>query len=121
MNMKHFLCLLFCLSFLLFPVYAQESYETYSGDTFKTGDILWRLTGDYSGASRIIDVVVREKGIYSVIDSTRGRIFTYDHEGNLLYIFGGIGSQEGTFDTPTAIDTIGDEIIVLDGSKKSCG
>ena len=82
-----------------------------------SGDILWRLTGDYSGASRIIDVVVREKGIYSVIDSTRGRIFTYDHEGNLLYIFGGIGSQEGTFDTPTAIDTIGDEIIVLDGSK----
>lgn len=55
----------------------------------------------YSGASRIIDVVVREKGIYSVIDSTRGRIFTYDHEGNLLYIFGGIGSQEGTFDTPS--------------------
>ncbi len=82
-----------------------------------SGDILWRLTGDYSGASRIIDVVVREKGIYSVIDSTRGRIFTYDHEGNLLYIFGGIGSQEGTFDTPTAIDTIGDEIIVLDDSK----
>ena len=82
-----------------------------------SGDILWRLTGDYSGASRIIDVVVREKGIYSVIDSTRGRIFTYDHEGNLLYIFGGIGSQEGTFDMPTAIDTIGDEIIVLDGSK----
>ena len=40
MNMKHFLCLLFCLSFLLFPVYAQESYETYSGDTFKTGDVL---------------------------------------------------------------------------------
>ena len=82
-----------------------------------SGDLTWRLTGDYSGASRITDVVVRDKGIYSIIDSTRGRIFTYDHEGNLLYIFGGIGSQEGTFDTPTAIDTIGDEIIVLDGSK----
>ena len=82
-----------------------------------SGDLTWRLTGDYSGASRITDVVVRDKGIYSIIDSTRGRIFTYDHEGNLLYVFGGIGSQEGTFDTPTAIDTIGDEIIVLDGSK----
>ena len=45
MNMKHFLCLLFCLSFLLFPVYAQESYETYSGDTFKTGDVL--TLGDF--------------------------------------------------------------------------
>lgn len=87
------------------------------GENGVSGDLFWRLSGDYSGASRIIDVVVREKGIYSILDSTRGRIFTYDHEGNLLYVFGGIGSQEGTFDTPTAIDTIGDEILVLDSAK----
>ena len=82
-----------------------------------SGDLFWRETGMYSGPSRIVDVVVRDKGIYSIIDSTRGRIFTYDHEGNLLYIFGGIGSQEGTFTTPTAIDTIGEEILVLDSNK----
>ncbi len=82
-----------------------------------SGDLTWRLTGTYSGASRIVDVVVRGKGIYSILDSARGRIFTYDHEGNLLYIFGGLGSQEGTFTTPTAIDTIGEEILVLDANK----
>ena len=43
-----------------------------------------------------LPVVVRNQGIYSILDSVRGRIFTYDHEGNLLYIFGGLGSQEGT-------------------------
>lgn len=82
-----------------------------------SGDLSWRLTGTYSGASRIVDVVVREKGIYTILDSARGRIFTYDHEGNLLYIFGGLGSQEGTFTTPVAIDTIGEEILVLDSNK----
>lgn len=84
---------------------------------YLSGDLSYRATGTYSGSSRIVDVVVREKGIYSVIDSTRGRIFTYDHEGNLLYIFGGIGSQEGTFTTPVAIDTIGEEILALDSNK----
>ncbi len=82
-----------------------------------SGDLTWRLSGTYSGASRIVDVVVRGKGIYSILDSSRGRIFTYDHEGNLLYIFGGLGSQEGTFTTPVAIDTIGEEILVLDSNK----
>ena len=49
-----------------------------------SGDILWRLTGDYSGASRIIDVVVRRKE--SIRSSTpRG-------EGSLPTIMKGIFS-----------------------------
>ena len=78
------------------------------------GDIRIGTYGDYSGPSEITDVVYRDKGIYSMLDRKRGRIFTYDKEGNLLYIFGGIGSQEGTFTTPVAIEISGDEIIVLD-------
>ncbi len=85
--------------------------------TTLSGDLTWRLSGTYSGASRIVDVVVRNQGIYSILDSSRGRIFTYDHEGNLLYIFGGLGSQEGTFTIPVAIDTIGERVLVLDSSK----
>ena len=79
-----------------------------------SGDLFWRLGGDYSGASRIVDVVYRSNGIYSAVDKTRGRIFTYDHEGNLLYVFGGMGSQEGTFKNPVAIEEKGEEIIILD-------
>ncbi|MGN6714203.1 gluconolactonase [Anaerocolumna jejuensis] len=82
-----------------------------------SGDFGWSLTGDYSGASRITDVVYRGEGIYSVIDSTRGRIFTYDSEGNLLYIFGGKGSQKGTFKNPAAIEASGDKILALDSER----
>ncbi len=78
------------------------------------GDLIIGTYGDYSGPSQITDVVYRDKGIYSLLDRRRGRIFTYDKEGNLLYIFGGIGTQEGTFNVPVAIETVGDEIIVLD-------
>ena len=78
------------------------------------GDIVTGTYGTYSGASEFTDVVYRGHGIYSLLDRKRGRIFTYDKEGNLLYIFGGLGSQEGTFNTPVAIESIGDQIIVLD-------
>lgn len=78
------------------------------------GDLSIDGFAEYAGPSQIIDVVYRQNGIYSLLDRKRGRIFTYDHEGNLLYIFGGLGSQQGTFITPVAIENIGDTIIVLD-------
>ncbi len=81
------------------------------------GDLLIDGNTDYSGASKFIDVVYRDNGIYSCLDSKRGRIFTYDHEGNLLYIFGGLGTQKGTFKLPSAIEAIGDKIVVLDDTK----
>lgn len=81
------------------------------------GDLLFDEYGDNSGASEFIDVVYREKGVYSLLERKRGRIFTYDKEGNLLYIFGGLGSQEGTFTTPTAIETTNEQLIVLDANQ----
>ncbi len=83
------------------------------------GDIKTAKYGDYSGPSEIVDVVYRDKGKYSLLDRKRGRIFTYDKEGNLLYIFGGIGLQKGTFQTPAAIEAIDDEILVLDAGRNS--
>ena len=78
------------------------------------GDLWIDGMSDYSGPSEITDVVYRDKGIYSLLDRKRGRIFTYDHEGNLLYIFGGLGTQAGTFKAPAAIETLNDKILVLD-------
>ena len=49
------------------------------------GDLWVAAAGDYSGPSQINDVVYRGEGVYSLLDRKRGRIFTYDHEGNLLY------------------------------------
>ena len=81
------------------------------------GDLQIDGISEYSGPSQFTDVVYREKGIYSCLDRKRGRIFTYDHEGNLLYIFGGRGTQEGTFQLPVAVEDIGGRIAILDATK----
>lgn len=88
------------------------------GENGNVGGDLWiDGTTDYAGASQFTDVVYRDNGIYSCLDRKRGRIFTYDHEGNLLYIFGGLGTQEGTFSMPVAIEDIGGRLIVLDATR----
>jgi len=81
------------------------------------GDLLIDGAGDYAGASRIVDVVYRGRGIYTVLDQKRGRVFTYDSEGNLLYIFGGLGSQAGTFNMPVAVEELNGKILVLDAGR----
>lgn len=90
------------------------------GDNKNVGGDLW--TGGhstYAGASQITDVVYRGKGMYSLLDRKRGRVFTYDHEGNLLYIFGGLGTQLGTFKVPAAIEAMGSKMVILDSSNES--
>lgn len=67
---------------------------------------------------RFVDVLVRENGTYSVLDQTYGRIFTYDENGNLLYVFGGQGPQKGQFRVAVAMVSVGNQILVLDSSLK---
>lgn len=83
------------------------------------GDIAINGTANTAGPSKIVDVVYRDKGVYSLLDSKRGRIFTYDHEGNLLYIFGGLGTQAGTMQTPVAIEYAKDRILTLDAKQNA--
>ena len=40
------------------------------------------------GMSQLVGVTVSENGNFTVVDELRGRLFTYDNEGNLLYITG---------------------------------
>lgn len=88
------------------------------GENENVGGDLWiEGSTDYAGPSQITDVVYRDKGIFSLLDRKRGRIFTYDHEGNLLYIFGGLGTQVGTFMAPVAIESVGNQIVVLDSNR----
>lgn len=83
------------------------------------GDIVYRLRGASGGPSRLVDIKYRGDGIYSVLDALRGRVFTYDNEGNLLYIYGGIGTQTGTFRTPVALEQMGNKQLVLDQGKET--
>lgn len=69
--------------------------------------------------SIIVDVAVREDGIYAALDTTMNRVFVYDQEGSLLYAFGGGGSQEGTFYNPSSIEMYDDIIMVSDRTYNS--
>lgn len=72
------------------------------------------------GPSRIIDITVHENmERYSILDENRGRIFTYDKEGNLLYISGGKGSLQDQLSGPTSIAYFNELIIVTDNVSKS--
>mgnify|MGYP001241815884 CR=1 FL=1 len=79
------------------------------------GDIEFPSIGSPKGPSMLVDVAIDyDSNTYSVLDRKRGRVFTYDDDGNLLYVFGGLGEQIGTFKSPSAIDIVGDKILVLD-------
>jgi hypothetical protein len=64
--------------------------------------------------SAFVDVNVDDEGFINVLDSTKGRIFQYDQDSNLIAIFGNKSNQVGAFDSPVAIDNIDGKIIVLD-------
>lgn len=66
--------------------------------------------------SRFIDIVARENEIYSGLDLEKGRVFTYDVDGHLLYVFGTIGDQLGAMTKPTAIDEVNGDLLVLDAA-----
>ncbi|WP_228275726.1 hypothetical protein [Gracilibacillus oryzae] len=66
------------------------------------------------GPSRLIDIDVTDSEVYSVLDSKQGRIFTYNGDGHLMYVFGGLGNQIGLFHTPVAIERVDDSFLVLD-------
>ena len=76
------------------------------------GDVWWDNAGGVSGSSRLIDITVLDNDIYYAIDRTRGRIFGYDDQGNLLYAFGSIGNKLGYLQFPTAIDHMDNDLIV---------
>ncbi len=78
------------------------------------GDLIWQ-----KDVSRFIDIALTDNNVYSALDSTGGKIFTYDGEGNLLYAFGGKGSQLGVFQMPVALTYKGDDLLVLDARTAS--
>ncbi len=63
------------------------------------------------------DITVDDEGYIYALDLTRGRVFQYDAEGTLLFTYGGIGSQTGTFRQPVAIEKWGEYVLVLDQLK----
>ncbi len=72
-----------------------------------------------SGPSTIIDVALGEYGMWTIVDSKRSRLYTYDSDGNLLFAFGDKGAQLGNLSQPTAIAYRGSSLYVLDATLNS--
>lgn len=86
----------------------------YPGQWDRGGQYADRAT--YTGPSAFSDVTAGRHGMYSILDGKRGRVFTYDRTGRLLFVFGGPGSQTGLFTSAVALDMLGDDVLVLDRS-----
>lgn len=83
------------------------------------GDVVWGNAGGASGPARFSDITVMDNEVYVALDETRGRLFGYNNQGQLLYAFGGKGSIDGYFRNPTAIEHNGYDLFVLDGLNAS--
>lgn len=68
------------------------------------------------GPSKIVDVALGPMGTWSIIDKTRSKVFTYDEDGSLMFVFGDQGSQLGNMETVNGIVYKGNDLLVLDNT-----
>ena len=71
------------------------------------------------GQSTFVDVTVHDNGTYSVLDSKRARVFTYDKNDNLLFVFGYRGTMHGQVENAAALDNIGETMLILDSRQNA--
>ncbi len=71
------------------------------------------------GPSKIKDVAVGPQDTWSIIDSARNKVFTYDQNGNLLFAFGDTGDVLGQMKSLSGITYQGENMILLDNSNNT--
>ena len=65
-------------------------------------------------ASRLTDVAVGPDGLYSLLDNKNKRVFTYDVDGNLLYVFGKTDDNDSFWQNGVSMVYHGRDIYILD-------
>ncbi|MCQ6563115.1 NHL repeat-containing protein [Paenibacillus mendelii] len=60
-----------------------------------------------------VDLSVDRQGFITTVDQTTGKLFQYDSLGNPLFIFGGLGTQNGLFITPSSVAQTSDGVIYV--------
>ena len=76
------------------------------------GDLVRRSTGNQGNIFQ--DVAVDEDGFITMLDTNLRKIFEYDSEGNMTFVYGAQGKQEGLFEKPVALAKLGKKTLVLD-------
>lgn len=80
----------------------------------QVGDASLKSNNEKDLASSFVSVAVDDSGFITILDSTWQRLFQYNKDGELLYVFGGRGVQNGSFINPIDVAALGDRLIVLD-------
>lgn len=74
----------------------------------------WMPTRNYEiQHETFVDLSVNQYGFITGLDQTTGKLFQYDEIGNLLFIFGGNGDQDGLFKTAVSVAETSDGMIYV--------
>ncbi len=88
--------------------------------TKKVNDSLSSNYGDLQIRGHIdnnfVDVVVDDDGFFSVLDTKLCKVFEYDSEGNLIFVYGGDGQQVGTLEKATSMAKLGKKTLIVDAT-----
>lgn len=66
-----------------------------------------------------VDLCCDDNGFLCVLDNKKGKIYQFDQNMQLISAFGALGEYAGTFTDPVAIESLTDQVLVLDRSKCS--
>ena len=76
------------------------------------GDLVRRATKGMGNVFQ--DLAVDDDGFITLLDTNLKKVFEYDAEGNLTFVYGGDGNQQGFFNSPVACAKLGKKTLVLD-------
>lgn len=76
------------------------------------GDLVRRSTSGHGNIFK--DVAVDEDGFITMLDTNLCKVFEYDTEGNMTFVYGAKGYQQGLFYKPISMAKLGKKTLVLD-------
>lgn len=94
------------------------SEEMVFGD-LEVGTALAESDSNTGAITQFTDVDVDSEGFINLLDKTGGKVFQYTTHGQLVSVFGTYGDQKGSFANPSAIESVGNRVYVVD-SIKNC-
>ncbi|MCU9612639.1 tetratricopeptide repeat protein [Caldibacillus lycopersici] len=74
---------------------------------------------DQQDITRFNDITVTDYQVYTALDGVNGKLFTYDYDGNLLYVFGSNGARQGNFKNAVSVEQYQGTLYVLDNGNNS--
>ena len=87
-----------------------------NGYELPIGELKYGNAAGIKGFSKLVDVTVLENEVYIALDENRGRLFAYNNQGYILFVFGGRGNIDGFFRKPASIEHIGKDLFVTDST-----